>query len=350
VKVLGIETSCDETSAAVVEDGTRILSNIIASQVDLHGKFGGVVPEVASRRHVELILPTIQEALDEAGCTLADIGCIGAINRPGLIGALIVGAAAAKTIAYGADLPLVGVHHLEAHIYANFLTAPSASSDEGRMFEFPLVCLIVSGGHSDLVLMTGHGQYSILARTRDDAAGEAFDKCARAMGLGYPGGPIIDRLARDGNPNAIAFPRAKVGDTLDFSFSGLKTAVIRYVQAHPPDVGRGHDVPTQHLADLAASFQQAVVDVLVDHTFRAVEQTGVKQVLLAGGVAANSALQAAVKARGAELGIAVNAPPPVLCTDNAAMAASAAYFAYGRGETAGLDMDCYASEPLGKRL
>ena len=267
MKILGIETSCDETSAAVVEDGTRILSNVIASQIDIHAKFGGVVPEVASRRHVELILPTIQEALDEAGCTLADIDCIGAINRPGLIGALIVGAASAKTIAYGANLPLVAVHHIEAHIYANFLT--------GSEIAFPLVCLIVSGGHSDLVLMTGHGEYRILARTRDDAAGEAFDKCARAMGLGYPGGPLIDKLARDGDPKAIAFPRAKVGDTLDFSFSGLKTAVIRYAQAIPDvglaDVGRGHHVPAQHLEDMAASFQQAVVDVLVDHTFRAVE-------------------------------------------------------------------------------
>lgn len=332
MRILGIETSCDETSAAVVEDGVTIISNAIASQIDIHSKFGGVVPEVASRLHVELILPTVQEALDTAQCTLSDIDCIGAINRPGLIGALIVGAAAAKTIAYGAKLPLVAVHHLEAHIYANFLT--------GADIQFPLVCLIVSGGHSDLVLMTGHGEYKILARTRDDAAGEAFDKCARAMGLGYPGGPLIDKLARDGDPKAIPFPRAKVGDTLDFSFSGLKTSVIRYAQTHSNNV---------RIEDLAASFQQAVVDVLVDHTFRAVEQTGVGQVLLAGGVAANSGLQAAIKARGAELGIAVGAPPPVLCTDNAAMAASAAFFAYERGEIAGLDMDCYASEPLGKR-
>jgi len=332
VRILGIETSCDETSAAVVEDGVRILSNVVASQIDIHSKFGGVVPEVASRRHVELILPTVQEALDKAGCTLADIDCIGAINRPGLIGALIVGAAAAKTIAYGAGLPLVAVHHLEAHIYANFLV----SSD----IEFPVVCLIVSGGHSDLVLMSGHGEYKILARTRDDAAGEAFDKCARAMGLGYPGGPLIDKLAKTGNPNAVAFPRARVGDTLDFSFSGLKTAVIRYAQSE------GERVPVE---DLAASFQQAVVDVLVDHTFKAAEETGVRQVLMAGGVAANSGLQSAIKARGEELGIAVSAPPPILCTDNAAMAGAAAYFNYQRGNLAGFDMDCYASEPLGTR-
>ena len=304
----------------------------MASQIDIHAKFGGVVPEVASRRHVELILPTVQEALDEANCTLSDIDLIGAINRPGLIGALIVGAASAKTIAYGAYLPLVAVHHLEAHIYANLLT--------GSEIRFPLICLIVSGGHSDIVLMSGHGEYRILARTRDDAAGEAFDKCARAMGLGYPGGPLIDKLSRDGDPRRIAFPRAKVGDTLDFSFSGLKTSVIRYAQSMGEDV---------RIEDVAASFQQAVVDVLVDHTFKAVKEIGVGQVLLAGGVAANSALQAAFKAKGAELGIEVGMPPPVLCTDNAAMAASAAYFRYERGETTGLDMDCYASEPLGKR-
>ncbi|MGI6296694.1 MAG: tRNA (adenosine(37)-N6)-threonylcarbamoyltransferase complex transferase subunit TsaD [Armatimonadota bacterium] len=331
MKVLGIETSCDETSAAVVEDGRRILSNVIASQIDIHSKYGGVVPEVASRRHVELVLPVIQEALGRSESTFADIDCIGAINRPGLIGALIVGAAAAKTIAYATNIPLVAVHHLEAHIYANFLTDAD--------IEFPLICLVVSGGHSDLVYMTDHGEYEILARTRDDAAGEAFDKCARAMNLGYPGGPIIDKIARDGDPGAIDFPRARVGDSLDFSFSGLKTAVIRYVQSMSAEVS---------ISDVAASFQQAVVDVLVDHTFRAVEQKSVKQVLLAGGVAANSALQSSIKSRGEELGIAVNAPPPVLCTDNAAMAAAAAYFAYQRGELTGLDMDCYASEPLGR--
>lgn len=332
MKILGIETSCDETSAAVVEDGVRILSNVIASQIDIHSKFGGVVPEVASRRHVELIMPTIQEALEKADCTFDDIDCVGAINRPGLIGALIVGAAAAKTIAYGAGLPLVAVHHLEAHIYANFLVNDN--------IKFPAVCLIVSGGHSDLVLMKGHGEYTILARTRDDAAGEAFDKCARAMGLGYPGGPVIDKLAKTGNPRAVAFPRARVGDTLDFSFSGLKTAVIRYAKAE------GDNIPIE---DLAASFQQAVVDVLVDHAFKAAREAGVEQVLMAGGVAANSGLQAAMKARGEELGITVSAPPPVLCTDNAAMAGSAAYFNYQNGNMAGLDMDCYASEPLGKR-
>jgi len=337
VNILGIETSCDETSAAVVQDGVRILSNVIASQTDLHSRFGGVVPEIASRRHVELILPTIQQALDEAQVTLDQIDCIGVINRPGLIGALIVGVAAAKSIAYCRAIPLVAVHHIEAHIYANWLDN-AESAGAGVRVRFPVVCLVVSGGHSDLILMTGHGKYQMLARTVDDAAGEAFDKCARAMGLGYPGGPIIDKLAKEGNPQAVPFPRGKVGDTLDFSFSGLKTAVIRYVEG-----AQGRIV----LPDLAASFQEAVVDVLADHTFSAATRHGVQQVLLAGGVAANSRLQAVMRTRGEELGIEVLAPPAVLCTDNAAMAAAATYFIFGRGETAGLDLDCHATEPLG---
>jgi len=332
LKILGIETSCDETSAAVVENGTGILSNIVASQTDIHKLFGGVVPEVASRRHVELILPTVQQALDEAGVGFEEIDAIGVINRPGLIGALIVGVAAAKTISYATGLPLVPVHHLEAHIYANWLV----SSD----IEFPVVCLVVSGGHTDLIYMFGHGRYEILARTRDDAAGETFDKCARALGLGYPGGPLIDNLAREGNPSAIAFPRAKVGDTLDFSFSGLKTSVIRYLES---------GIRAGSVADVAASLQTAIVDVLVDHTFRAAKERGVGRVLLAGGVAANSALQAAFRETGERLGIAVSAPPPVLCTDNAAMVAAAAYFAFQRGEIAGLDLDAYASEPIARR-
>ena len=335
MKILGIETSCDETSAAVVEDGVHILSNIIASQMDIHKQFGGVVPEVASRRHVELILPTVQEALDTASCTLQDIDAIAVINRPGLIGALIVGVATAKTMAYAAGLPLIPVHHLEGHIYANWLVTSEV--------KFPVVCLVVSGGHTDLILMTDHGKYEILARTRDDAAGEAFDKCARAMGLGYPGGPVIDKLAREGRSDIVKFPRAKLGESLDFSFSGLKTAVIRYVEG----MGEKGQVA---LPDLAASFQQAIVDVLVDNTFRAAKEHGVSNVLMAGGVAANSGLQSAMKARGEQLGIAVSAPPPVLCTDNAAMVAAAAYFGYERGEQGGLDLDCYASEPITGRV
>ena len=332
MRILGIETSCDETSAAVVEDGRTILSNVIASQVDLFQRFGGVVPEVASRRHVELVNPVVQQALDEAGCSFGDLGAIAVINRPGLIPALIVGVSAAKAMAWAAGLPLIGVHHLEAHIYANFLVDPA--------IEFPVVCLIVSGGHSDIVYMTGHGEYQILARTRDDAAGEAFDKSARAMGFGYPGGPIIDKLAEQGNPEAVAFPRARLDKSLDFSFSGLKTAVIRYIER----VGDRALLP-----DVAASFQQAVVDVLVTNTLKAAEEKGVKRVLLAGGVAANRALQAQMRERGAELGIAVTAPPSELCTDNAAMAAAAGYYRFIRSDTSGLDLDAYASEPLAER-
>lgn len=332
MKILGIETSCDETSAAVIEDGKTILSNVVSSQVDLFQRFGGVVPEVASRRHVELINPVVQQALDEASVGFADLAAVAIINRPGLIPALIVGVSAAKAIAWAADLPLVGVHHLEAHIYANFLVNPN--------LEFPLVCLIVSGGHSDIVYMSSHGQYEMLARTRDDAAGEAFDKSARAMGLGYPGGPLIDKLSEEGNPKAVRFPRARVGDSLDFSFSGLKTAVIRYIQK--PEEG-------VTLPDMAASFQQAVIDVLVKNTFEAAKRKNVKQVLIAGGVAANSGLQKQMKERGEELSISVSAPPPKLCTDNAAMAATAGYYRFIMGERSSLDLDSCASEPLAKR-
>lgn len=332
MKILAIETSCDETSAAVVENGVSILSNIVASQTDLHERFGGVVPEVASRRHVELVMPTIDEALAKAEARLVDMDAIGVINRPGLIGALIVGTAAAKSIAYAAGIPLVPVHHLEAHIYANWLVH--------RDIGFPVLCLVVSGGHSDLILMSDHGHYQTLARTRDDAAGETFDKCARAMGLGYPGGPLIDKLSQEGNPGAIGFPRARVGDTLDFSFSGLKTAVIRYVEA-----AEG----AARVEDVAASLQEAVVDVLVDHTLRAARETGVSQVLLAGGVAANSRLQSRMASDAKLAGISVFAPPPSLCTDNAAMAGAAVYFAYQRGERGDLSLDCFASEPLGTR-
>ena len=358
--ILGIETSCDETSAAVVEapdasvglgksqPNLIIRSNVIASQTDLHSRFGGVVPEIASRRHVEAILPTIQEALDVAGTNLDSIDCVAVINRPGLIGALIVGVAAAKSIAYTHGIPLVPVHHLEAHIYANWLSSttqkqPFSEIAETRI-QFPAVCLVVSGGHSDLLIMIDHGHYHMVGRTVDDAAGEAFDKCARAMGLGYPGGPIIDKLAREGNPEAIPFPRGKVGDSLNFSFSGLKTAVIRYLEAHRGEV---------HLPDVAASFQEAVVDVLVDHTIQAatnppctITPHRIRQILLAGGVAANSRLKSVMKQKATEQGLEVIIPPPILCTDNAAMAAAAGYFRFCRGETAGIDLDCYATEPL----
>lgn len=328
MRVLGIETSCDETSSSVIEDGRNILSDVIASQVDLHARFGGIVPEIASRKHVELVNIVIQETLDKASLTLRDIDAVAVTNRPGLLGALLVGVSAAKTIAATLDIPMVGVHHLEGHVYANFLANPDLT--------FPFICLIVSGGHTDLVLVSDHGDYRILGRTRDDAAGEAFDKSARAMGLGYPGGPVIDRLAKDGNPRAVRFPRARL-EGLDFSFSGIKTAVVRYFQEHTDEVP---------IEDLAASFQAAVVDMLVNTTMAAVEQTGIGRVALGGGVAANSGLKRSMQEECDRRGIELSYPPPRLCTDNAAMIACAGYYHVLRGETDGLDLDTIASQPL----
>lgn len=326
--VLGIETSCDETSCAVVRDGREILSDVVASQIDLHARFGGIVPEIASRKHVELINIVIREALENAGVALSDLDAVAVTNRPGLLGALLVGVSAAKTISAALDIPLVGVHHLEGHVYANFLANPD--------LQFPFVCLIVSGGHTDLVLVSGHGEYAMLGRTRDDASGEAFDKSARAMGLGYPGGPVIDRLAKDGDPEAVRFPRAKL-DGLDFSFSGIKTAVVRHFQQ------RGNEVPVE---DLAASFQAAVVDMLVTTTIAAVERTGIRRVALGGGVAANSGLKQRMREECGLRGIELSYPPPELCTDNAAMIACAGYRHVMRGDSDGLDLDTIAGEPL----
>jgi len=328
MRILGIETSCDDTSSSVVEDGRTILSDVIASQIDLHARFGGIVPEIASRKHVELVNIVIKEALDTAGLAIRDVDAIAVTNRPGLLGALLVGVSAAKAISAALDLPIVGVHHLEGHIYANFLANPG--------LQFPFVCLIVSGGHTDLTLVSGHGEYRILGRTRDDASGEAFDKSARAMGLGYPGGPVIDSLAKDGNPEAVHFPRSRV-DGLDFSFSGIKTAVVRYFQAH------GSEVPIE---DLAASFQAAVVEMLVSTTMAAVEQTGIERVALGGGVAANSGLKRSMQEECDRRGIELSYPPPRLCTDNAAMIACAGYYHVLRGEIDGLDLDTIASQPL----
>ncbi len=341
MKILGIETSCDETSAAVVEDGRVILSNVIASQTELFQRFGGVVPEVAARRHVELIIPTIRRALDEAGCSLSDIDALAVINRPGLIPALVVGVSTAKALAWAAGMPLVAVHHLEAHIYANFLRQDKTSQPLAEDDVFPAICLVVSGGHSEIVLMHGHCDYEIIARTRDDAAGEAFDKCARAMGLGYPGGPLVSKLAENGNPKAIRFPRAKVEGTLDFSFSGLKTAVIRCIQGNDGSL---------RAEDIAASLEQAIVDVLVKNTLEAAKRHGVTRIMLAGGVAANRRLQSQIREEAAGLGITVNIPPIVLCTDNAAMAAAAGYRRFLRGETAPPDLDAVASAPLAPRM
>jgi len=329
MNILGIETSCDETSAAVLSDGRDILSNVIASQTDLHAKFGGIVPEIASRKHVEVLNAVIQEALDGAGVGFSDLNAVAVTNRPGLVGALLVGVSAAKAISAALSIPLIGVHHLEGHIYANFLANPE--------FGFPFVCLVVSGGHTDLIVVKGHGDYEILGRTRDDAAGEAFDKSARVLGLGYPGGPIIDQLAQKGNPTAVKFPRSKLDDTLDFSFSGIKTAVIRFFRE------KGSEFKIE---DIAASFQAAVVDMLINTTLAAIERTGIRRLALAGGVAANSGLQTRMREVASERGLELSCPPPILCTDNAAMIACAGHYHLIRGQTDGLDLDTIASEPL----
>lgn len=335
VLILAIETSCDETSAAVVADGSKILSNIISSQVDVHRKFGGVVPEVASRKHLELLNQVVSEALAEAGVGFNDLNAVAVTYGPGLVGALLVGVSAAKAFAYGLDLPLVGVNHLEGHIYANFLVEPGLS--------FPLLCLVVSGGHTDLVLAEKHGRYRVVGRTRDDAAGEAFDKVARTLGLGYPGGPLIDRLAADGDASAINLPRAYLEKgSLDFSFSGLKSAVINYLHRAGQ---RGEEV---NKADLAASFQKAVSDVLIDKTLAAARETGVSTILLAGGVASNSGLRACLAESAGRESLRVVIPAPVLCTDNAAMIACAAYYKFLRGAFAPLTLNAVPDLKLGE--
>ncbi len=334
VILLGVETSCDETSAAVVENGHLVRSNIIASQVDLHGKFGGVVPEVASRRHLESMNPVLQQALEEAGVSFRDLDGVAVTYGPGLAGSLLVGLMAAKAVAFALDIPLFGINHLEAHIYANFLVEPDLS--------FPLLCLIVSGGHTDLVLITRLGEYRLLGRTRDDAAGEAFDKVARVLELGYPGGPFIERLAREGNPEAVPFPRAYLEEgTLDFSFSGLKTAVINYLDRARRE---GRKVPQ---ADVAAGFQQAVVDVLVDKVLLAARVHRPARILLAGGVAANRALARELERRAGEEGFRVTVPPSVFCTDNAAMVACAGYYRYLHGDSSPLTLNALAGFGLG---
>lgn len=317
--VLGIETSCDETAAAVVEDGVRILSNPVASQVEIHARYGGVVPEVASRQHILAVIPIIERAMAEAKIDWGALSGIAATMGPGLAGSLLVGLNVAKSISFARGLPLTGVNHLEAHIYANWLTH--------RNIEFPLICLIVSGGHSDLVLMTEHGEYKILGRTRDDAAGEAFDKAARILGLGYPGGPAIERTARGGRA-AVALPCSAMKGTNDFSFSGIKTALMRMV-----DSGK---ISSAMVADTAASFQEAVVAALVAKTLSAAREVGVKQILLAGGVASNTVLRERMREASP---LPVLFPEPSLCTDNAAMVAACGYFRLKAGKVAGLDLD-----------
>jgi N6-L-threonylcarbamoyladenine synthase len=318
MKILGIETSCDETAAAVVEDGVKILSNQVASQVEIHARYGGVVPEVASRQHILAIIPILKQAMTEANVTWPDLDGIAVTIGPGLAGSLLVGVNVAKAIALAHRRPITGVNHLEGHIYANWLT-------EGSMPTFPLICLIVSGGHSDLALMKGHGEYILLGRTRDDAAGEAFDKAARILALGYPGGPAIDRAARNGTAS-IPLPRAWLKGTDDFSFSGLKTALLRLAIAG--------QITSQ--ADAAASFQQTVVDVLVTKTIAAAREHHVKQILLAGGVASNSLLRQRLMENSP---LPVLIPPLQLCTDNAAMIAACGYYRFQAGKIDGLDLD-----------
>ncbi|HWJ02707.1 MAG TPA: tRNA (adenosine(37)-N6)-threonylcarbamoyltransferase complex transferase subunit TsaD [Verrucomicrobiae bacterium] len=319
--ILGIETSCDETAAAVIEQGERILSNVISSQVATHQKFGGVVPEIASRHHLENLPGVVDQALQEAGVGFEGLTAIAVTNGPGLVGALLVGVAGAKAMAAAQGIPLIGVNHIEGHIYANFLSHEN--------LQFPMLCLLVSGGHTHLVLLENHGKYQVLGRTRDDAVGEAFDKVARAMGLGYPGGPRIQAASELGNPQAIDLPRAWLEPgSLDFSFSGMKSAVLNFLNRAAQ---KGETVNTN---DLAASFQCAVVDILVSKTLAAARNTGVKTILLAGGVAANQELRRRLAAACQGEGLNFYYPPVELCTDNAAMIACAGYFKFLRGELA----------------
>jgi N6-L-threonylcarbamoyladenine synthase len=336
MRVLGVESSCDETAASIVEDGRVVRSDVVASQDEIHARYGGVVPELASRAHVLNVVPVVQAALERAGVALGDIDGIAVTNAPGLVGALLVGLQTAKAMAWVTGKPLVGVHHLEGHLSAIFLEA-----DPPPM---PHLALIVSGGHTSLVRVDGHGSLVELGATRDDAAGEAFDKGAKLLGLGYPGGAVIDRLARTGDPRAIVFPRAMTASEhgAEFSFSGLKTALLHHVRAHgvPED---------QRLADLCASYQAAIVEVLVRKTRRTARREGLHHVQICGGVAANSALRAAMIAAGAEDGFRVYIPPPARCTDNAAMIAAAGYHRLVRGDHDGLGLDAVPSAPLPRR-
>lgn len=335
VLILAIESSCDETAAAVVKNGREVLSNVIYTQIALHTRFGGVVPEIASRKHIEKINQVIEEALRQASVSLQDLDAIAVTYGPGLVGALLVGVSEAKAISFASGIPLVGVHHISGHISANYI--------EHKELEPPFVCLVASGGHSHLVVVKDYGEYEIIGRTRDDAAGEAFDKVARAIGLGYPGGPKIDKLSKEGNPNAIDFPRAKVAENeYDFSFSGLKSAVLNYLNSCQM---KGEEV---NRADVAASFQKAVIDVLVEHSLHAVKQFGYDKFAIAGGVASNSSLRAAFEEECAKRNIKFYHPSPVLCTDNAAMIGAAGYYEFVKGVRHGYDLNAVPNLKLGQ--
>lgn len=334
--ILAIETSCDETSAAVVKNGREVLSNIISSQIYIHTKFGGVVPEVASRKHIEVINAVVEEALEKAGVTLEEIDAIGVTYGPGLVGALLVGLQYAKGLAFASKKPLIGVNHIEGHISANFI--------EHKDLNPPFVCLVVSGGHTFIVHVKDHGEYEVIGQTRDDAAGEAYDKVARSIGLGYPGGPKIDKLAKEGNENAIKFPRANFHDnSLDFSFSGVKSAVLNYLNK------MNMKEEEVNKADVAASFQKAVVDVLTDNAIKTCKMKKADKIAIAGGVASNSALRRTLIEEGQKKGIEVLFPSPILCTDNAAMIGSAAYFEFIKGNISPLNLNAKPNLKLGER-
>ncbi len=336
IKILAIESSCDETAAAVVVNGRNVRSNVISTQIPLHTLYGGVVPEIASRKHIERINQVVKQALSDAGETLGTIDAIAVTYGPGLVGALLVGVAEAKAIAFAAKKPLIGVHHIEGHISANYI--------ENKDLEPPFLCLVVSGGHTHLVRVCDYGKYEILGRTRDDAAGEAFDKVARAIGLGYPGGPKIEKCAHEGNPEAIAFTRPKVSDGVyDFSFSGLKSAVLNYIN------GATMKGETICEADIAASFQQAVIDTLASHAAMAIDEFKMDKFAIAGGVASNQTLRAAMEDMCRAKGVAFYHPSPILCTDNAAMIGAAAYHEYLDGHFAGWDLNAVPNLKLGER-
>ena len=336
MNILAIESSCDETAAAVVQDGRKVLSNIISSQIEIHKLYGGVVPEIASRKHIEKVIQVVDEALKEASLTMDEIDAVAVTYGPGLVGALLVGVSAAKSIAFAHNKPLIGVHHIEGHISANYI--------ENEELEPPFLCLVVSGGHTNLVIVNDYGEYEILGKTRDDAAGEAFDKVARAIGLGYPGGPKIQKISEEGNKDAIVFPRAKVADNpFDFSFSGLKSSVLNYINSCEM---KGEEI---NKADIAASFQEAVVDVLISHTIEGAKQLGFKKIAMAGGVASNTVLREEMKEACERRGFKFYHPSPILCTDNAAMIGAAAYYDYKKGLISDLTLNAVPSLKLGQR-